>query len=505
MAEAGAYKGLERRFRRLSLLGEASRLLEWDRATLMPRGGAEARAEQVTELALIRHAALIDPETAALLDETEAGAAALGPWQGANLAAMRRRWRHAVAVPAALHEAATRAALACEMAWREARKADDFATLEPQLTEVVRLAREIAVAKGEALGCAPYDALLDQYDPGLRTAHFEPLFARLEAVLPAMVEAALARQAERPPLPMPPGPFPVARQRRLGEALMRTLGFPFDHGRLDVSLHPFSGGTPEDLRITTRYDESDFRSAMMAVLHETGHALYEHQLPRAWRHQPVGEALGMALHESQSLIIEMQACRSRGFVAFAAPLIRESLAVEGPAWSAENLYCLQTRVARSLIRVDADEVTYPLHILLRTRLERAMVAGDLGVGELPGAWADAMEQSLGIRPGDDRDGCLQDIHWMEGIFGYFPTYTLGALAAAQLFQAARRAVPDLETAIGEGNFRPLLSWLAENVHGHASSLDAETLIRRASGRALDTAAFEAHLKARYLEGSGSIK
>ncbi len=412
--------------------------------------------------------------------------------------AKRQSCRHATAVPADLHEAETRAALACETAWREARPTNDFAGLAPLFTEVVHLAREVAVAKGEALGCAPYDALLDQWDAGLRTADFEDLFARLARDLPGLVAAVRERQASEAPPRLPPGPFPIADQQRLAERLMAAVGFPLAHGRLDTSRHPFSCGTPEDLRITTRYDESDFSSGLMAVLHETGHALYDHGLPRAWRHQPVGEALGMSVHESQSLIVEMQACRSRAFMGFAAPLMREAFGGEGEAWDADNLYRLQTRVTPSLIRVEADEVTYPLHILLRTRLERLLIAGELDVADLPGAWAEGMRDGLGITPPDDRDGCLQDIHWVEGIFGYFPTYTLGAVTAAQLFQAARRDAPYLETALGQGDFRPLLGWLAEHVHARASSLAARDLITEATGQPLAADAFEAHLKARYL-------
>ncbi len=491
-----AYAALEARFRRLSLLGEASRLLEWDRAALMPRGGAQARIEQLTELALIRHEMICDPALADLLDGAEDEA--LDAWQSTNLTAMRWRWRHATAVPADLHEAETRAALACETAWREARPANDFAGLAPLFAEVVRLVREVATVKGEALACEPYDALLDQWDAGLRAADFDDLFARLGRDLPDLVAAVVERQAGEAPPRLPSGPFPVADQQRLAERLMHAVGFPPEHGRLDTSLHPFSSGTPEDLRITTRYDESDFTSAMMAVLHETGHALYDHGLPGDWRHQPVGESLGMSVHESQSLIVEMQACRSRAFMGFAAPLMREAFAGEGEAWGAENLYRLQTRVAPSLIRVEADEVTYPLHILLRTRLERLMVAGELEVADLPGAWAEGMGESLGIAPPDDRDGCLQDIHWVEGIFGYFPTYTLGAVTAAQLYQAARRAEPELEAALGKGNFRPLLGWLGKNVHSLASSLDARELIIQATGKPLGADDFEAHLRGRYL-------
>ena len=240
------------------------------------------------------------------------------------------------------------------------------------------------------------------------------------------------------------GPFTVDAQRSLGERLMRQLGFDFEAGRLDVSLHPFCSGVPGDIRVTTRYDTADFTQSVMAVLHETGHALYNAGLPPEWRRQPVGAARGMAVHESQSLIVEMQACRSAEFIGYLAPLLREAFGGTGPAWSAGNLCRHYRRVARSLIRVDADEVTYPAHVILRYRLERELIAGSLSLDDLPGAWADMLDTLLGIRPTDDASGCLQDIHWYSGTWGYFPTYALGALAAAQVLRD-RYACPPRDT------------------------------------------------------------
>ncbi len=279
---------------------------------------------------------------------------------------------------------------------------------------------------------------------------------------------------------------------------MKQLGFDFDHGRLDVSLHPFCGGTPDDVRITTRYEEGDFRGALMGVLHETGHALYERGLPEAWRRQPVGEARGMAVHESQSLLVEMQACRSREFSEYIAPVLRDAFGVSGPEWSADNIYRLNTRVRRGFIRVDADEVTYPAHVILRYRLERALIAGDLVLADLPAAWSEGMRELVGIVPPDDRQGCLQDIHWYDGLFGYFPTYTLGAMIAAQLFHAAKRSDSMILPGIAVGNFAPLLAWLRTNIHSRGSLLSASELITAATGKTLDAAIFERHLTARYL-------
>ena len=254
------------------------------------------------------------------------------------------------------------------------------------------------------------------------------------------------------------------------------------------------------MRITTRYEENDFRRALMGVLHETGHAMYERGLPRAWRRQPVGDARGMSIHESQSLLVEMQVCRSRAFHEFVAPLLREAFGKSGPAWEAENLYRLDTQVARSLIRVDADEVTYPAHVILRYRLERALLAGDLRLEELPQAWNEAMHALVGIVPPNDRQGCLQDIHWYDGAIGYFPTYTLGAMTAAQFFDAAQRAEPGILPGIQKGEFAPLFAWLRANVHGLASRYTAADIVTRATGKPLDAVVFERHLRRRYLDG-----
>jgi carboxypeptidase Taq len=237
----------------------------------------------------------------------------------------------------------------------------------------------------------------------------------------------------------------------------------------------------------------------MGVLHETGHALYRRNQPGDWRWQPVGAARGMAVHESQSLLLEMQVCRSRAFADFAAPLLREAFGASGPAWEADAFHRRQIRVRPGLIRVDADEVTYPAHVILRYRLERAMLADRLAVADLPGIWAEGLGKLLGIAPNSDRDGCLQDIHWFDGAWGYFPTYTLGALIAAQLFAAARRAMPDLMAAIGRGEFAPLLAWLGECVHARGSLLSTAELVQEATGTPLGTAAFEQHLRERYLD------
>jgi carboxypeptidase Taq len=464
----------------------------------MPPGGAAARSEQLATLRSVAHQLLTAPEIADLLDAAEGEAAALGPWQRANLREMRRRWRHAAAVPADLVEAMSRACSESETVWRTARPADDFAMALPGLERVLALTREVAAAKADALRVSPYEALLDQYEPGLATETIDDLFSEIERFLPGLLDQALAYQKSRSAPPEPEGPFPIALQRRAALTLMERIGFDFAHGRLDESAHPFCGGIPDDVRITTRYDEADFSKALMGTLHETGHALYQRGLPAEWRRQPVGDWRGMAIHESQSLFLEMQLCRSRAFAGFAAPLLRDIFGGIGDAWDAEALYRRQIRVAPGPIRVDADEVTYPAHVILRYRLERAMLARDLMPRDLPGAWAEALRSAIGVRPPSDRDGCLQDIHWYDGAWGYFPTYTLGALIAAQLFAALRQALPDIADRIGRGEFAAIFDWLRAHIHGKGSLLSTADLVQQATSAPLGTAAFERHLRERYI-------
>jgi|TARA_R110002072_G_scaffold37226_6_gene109169 carboxypeptidase Taq len=494
-----AYDALSARFKRLGVLEGALGQLQWDMSAVMPTGGAETRGEQLATLEVMAHEIITQPETADLLDQAESDELPdLSDWQQANLREMRHGWRHATALDAGLVEALAKAGKACEMVWREARPQSDFARVQPLLAEVLRLSQEAGQAKAQAFGVSLYDALLDQYEPAMTAARIDEIFDPLADFLPDFLQAALTVQAARPaPLPLE-GPFPIAKQEALAHKLMRAVGFDFDHGRLDTSAHPFCGGVPDDVRITTRYDEADFTTAMMGVLHETGHALYERGLPKAWRYQPVGAARGMALHESQSLLVEMQACRSPEFLSFMAPLAREAFGGAGPAWSADNLRALTTRVAPGFIRVDADEVTYPAHIILRYRLEKALLSGDLPLAELPAAWNAGMQQLLGITPPADRLGCLQDIHWYDGAWGYFPTYSLGAMIAAQLFAKAKQDRPDIPSALARGDFSGLMAWLGEKVHSRASFHLGETLVEEATGEPLNPGIFEAHLTHRYL-------
>lgn len=494
-----AYPELEKRFAQMQALKGAGAMLNWDASTMMPEAASDIRGEQLAALAEVLHERITDPRLGDLLGEAEGEVANLNAWQQANLREMRHLWRHENAIDTSLVSAFTRACNDIEMRWRAARKENDFKGFAPHLAHMVTLVREMAQAKAAALHCSPYDALLDSYDPGMRAAQIDAWFGELAAFLPGFTQAAIDRQSALPPPHELSGPFHLDAQRALGRKFMEALGFDFTHGRLDESLHPFCGGVPGDVRLTTRYNAQNFTESLWGVFHETGHALYEFGLPAKWRGQPVAEARGMSMHESQSLLIEMQLCRGRDFLAFAAPSIGEAFGGTGEAWEAENLFRLCTRVRRSLIRVNADEVTYPSHIILRYRLEKAMVYDELQVADLQGAWADGMRELIGIAPKSDRDGCLQDIHWAGGSFGYFPTYTVGAMIAAQLFDAAKKQVNNLAADIRKGNIAPLTSWLREHVHALGSSLSTQEIVQKATGAPLSPAVYIQHLTQRYLD------
>lgn len=501
-----SYAKLVARHQRLSHLGHVEAIVSWDESVMMPEGGGAARAESLATLRVLAHeigtAPAIADELAAAERDAANGNVALGPWEQANLREIRRAYVRATCIPTDLVAASSRAETRSEQAWRKLRAQNDWATFRPLLEEVVARKREIAAALSATLRLAPYDALLDGYEPGARADAIATLFADLRAFLPGFIERVIERQRTQPVV-RPQGPFPIERQRWLGLELMKRVGFDFQHGRLDVSHHPFCGGVPEDVRITTRYDEADFIKSLMGVLHETGHAKYEQGLPPAWLEQPVGKARSMSVHESQSLFQEMQVSRSPAFLQATAALIAQAFpdaAAHGPAaFTADNLYRLYTRVQPGFIRVDADEATYPCHVILRFEIERELIEGRLAVADIPDAWDAAMQALLGLgTAGNFKDGCMQDVHWPAGLFGYFPTYTMGALTAAQLFAAARRALPDVHEQIARADFTALNDWLRAHVWSQGSRLATDELLVAATGHALTADAFKAHLEARYL-------
>jgi carboxypeptidase Taq len=491
------YRQLEQEFRRLHALRSTASLLRWDAATMMPRGSVELRGDQLAVLEAESHAVLAAPKIPRLLERAMANTNGMDEWQLANLRRMRRDYEHEIAVPHTLISRLAKATVGAEQRWREARAQSDFKLFAPYLEEVLHLVRDRAHLLGQALALEPYDALLDGFSPGLLSAEIDRIFVSLSQRLPELIQQAIDAQSGMQVLPVN-AKVANGKQRALALELMQALGFCFEQGRLDESEHPFTGGVPGDVRITTRFMPQDALSGLMAVVHETGHARYEQGLPVTGRSQPAGQAAGMAMHESQSLLLEMFIGRSRPFLQYLQPLLARHLGVSGAEWHSENLYRVLTQVQRGLIRIDADELTYPVHILLRYELERQLLDGTLAVKDLPEAWNQAMAARLGVTPSNDAEGCLQDIHWSLGAFGYFPSYAIGAVIAAQLLETLRAALPGLDEQVARGEFAPLFAWLNENIYSAAATLDGSQLVAQITGRVLSAAPWLRYVESKYL-------
>jgi carboxypeptidase Taq len=492
------YQQLEQEFRRLHAFRGAASLLRWDAAVMMPRGSADIRGEQLAALDSECHALLTSPKVSRLIERAQANQAQLEDWQLANLREMRRERDRAIATPLSLVTRLARATSMAEVRWLEARQEDNFALFAPHLEEVVALTRDKAQVLSKALDLAPYDALIDGFSPGFLSADIDQLFRVMGRRLPTLIREAIELQAQRPALPLS-GKVSVSKQRALAHEVMRALGFPFDRGRLDEASHAFTEGVWGDVRVTTRFDVNEPFTGLMGALHEVGQAMYDLGLPAAWRDQPVGRDRGMALEESQSLLLEMLIGRSRPFLTWLRPLLEKHFGCTGPEWEIENLYQTLIRVRRSPIRAEADELTYPVHIMLRYELEKEIFDGTLPVRDLPEAWRTAFERRLGLRPATDAEGCLQDVHWAIGSFGYFPSYALGSFIAAQLYESLRAESEHFDAEIAAGHFGGLFEWLRQNVHGRGASVGAQELIREATGKTLSAAPWLRYVEAKYLE------
>jgi carboxypeptidase Taq len=495
------YNKLEEHFREIANFEHASGILNWDNAAMMPTGSADVRADAMASLSLHIHKLGTDPRIPEWVEQAKTEQ--LDEWQAANVREIERDFTMNAAIPADLVKALSKASSEGENAWRSMREENNWQDFKPYLDEIFKLSRTQGQALGEALGKSPYDALISIYQPGIETKDIDPIFSDLKTFLPDVVQAAVERQAAAGKSVSMPSGISIEKQRALGLSTMETLGFDFSRGRLDVSHHPFCGGAAGDVRLTTRYDEDSFLDSLQGVIHETGHALYEQNRPQAYLGQPVSNAMGMAVHESQSLFMEMQLARGAEFINHLAPLIREQLApsagASDPQWSSETLLAISTHVEPGLIRVNADECTYPAHVILRYEMEQQLVAGTMEVADIPEAWDASMQALLGLSTaGNYKDGCMQDVHWPSAGVGYFPTYTLGAIAAAQLKAALTKDVPDVDRQVARGDLSSIMSWLKNKIWSQGSLYGMQDLMTQATGKTLCVDDFKNHLKNRYL-------
>jgi carboxypeptidase Taq len=491
------YDDLLQRWREAALLGSCAALLGWDERTMLPRNGSNHRAEQMALLARLIHERMTSPVIGERLAHLEGQP--LADDQAANVREIRRQFRRATRLPVELVEELARVTTQSQQIWQEAKETNNFAAFCPWLEKIVALKRREADAVG--FDSHPYDALLDEYEPGMTTAELTSLFADLSAELAPLVAqiAASPRRPETAIVLRDSPDFPIDSQQQFGRAVAVAVGFDFDAGRLDSTSHPFCCTIgPGDCRITTRYSQKHFNESFFGILHEAGHGIYEQNLPGDRYGTPLGSACSMGIHESQSRLWENQVGRSRPFWEHFYPKAQAAFPVLAGV-SLDQFFFAVNDVRPSFNRVEADEATYNLHIILRFELEQALVTGDLQPADVPDAWNRRFEELLGLKVPDDKNGCLQDIHWSFGGLGYFPTYTLGNLYAAQFMAKAREDLPSLDDDFRRGEFARLKSWLTTNIHCHGQRYRAAELCRRLTGKAPDHRPLIAYLRAKYAE------
>lgn len=496
MKPRDAYEWLKDDSIQTSYLGSMGELLAWDQRTFLPLRGQAHRAEQLAVLAKLLHERATNPRIGARLRDVEGSELMDKPNspEAVNIREWRRNFDKSTKIPERLAVEIARATAEGETAWEKARVANDWKTFAPYLKRILELTKE----KTQALGypSEPYDALIDRYEPGETAASLEPIFEKMRQSLVALLEKVRGSRI-RPDVSSLRRHYPTQAQESFSRTVAAALGYDFEAGRIDTTAHPFTIGLgPGDVRITSRYQENFFNTALFGTIHEAGHAMYEQGLPTEHWGTPMGEAVSLGIHESQSRLWENLVGRSRGFWRYVFPVARAQFDALSDVGFEEFLLAINA-VNPSLIRVEADEVTYNLHILLRFELELAMMRDELSIDDLPGAWAEKMQKYLGVTPSDDASGAMQDVHWSAGLIGYFPTYTLGNIYAAQLYNEAEKELGDLEEAFARGEFGGLLSWLRANVHGLGSTFYPRDLIKRISGRDVSPEPFISYCESKY--------
>lgn len=492
------YSDLEKKLEEISHLSTIAGLAHWDAATFLKKGSAASRQQEMATVFSLIHKMATSSEMGDLIEGALGEFDHLDDWQRSNLANAKKSYDRQLVIPHEVQHENSIASSECEFTWREARKNNDFKKLEPYLDRVFDSVRAIAKLQSEKSRMPAMDVLIDSYDPERSALEVKSVFEALKMELSPVINKIIEKQSSEKVIPLK-SKVDEATQKAIGEKIMEKMDFDLDKGFLSKSVHPFCWGSNDDVRITTRYDENNFLSSLFGVVHETGHALYQQNLPAKYRNQPVGGAKGMAFHESQSLIMENQAAISLPFMECLAKILKDDFSFSGEEYSADNLYKLVTRVKPSFIRVDADEATYPLHVILRFEIEEEIINGNLRAADLPELWNSKMQDYLGIVPKTDADGCLQDVHWPSGSIGYFPSYTNGAIIASMLMKSAKEKYSCIDQELSKGSFASLNKYLNDHLRKYGSSKISKDLLKESTGyETVQPTIFVDYLKEKYL-------
>lgn len=496
-ATSKALETLNNRIREYQTLGSCMSLLGWDERTIMPSKGAQFRSEQLALLAGMYHERSTSEEIGALLKDLESAGVTSDPISpnSVNVREVAKEYHKSKKLSTEFVQEMTRTTSQAEHAWIEARKEKDFSKFLPHLEKVIKLKKEQAELYGYDKD--PYDSLIDDYEPGATFESIGKVFSAFREELVPFLQK-IIDSGKKPKSEIIERNYPVDAQETFGAMAAKTIGFDFDAGRLDVTTHPFCSGIgPGDTRITTRYNPNHFPDAFFGILHEAGHGIYDQGLDTDYFGLPMGDAVSLGIHESQSRMWENQVGRSKEFWEFFYPKAVEAFPEALKGVSMEDFYWGVNDVQPSLIRVEADEVTYNLHIILRFELEQALISGEIKPADLPAAWNEKFTKFFGITPPNDALGCMQDVHWSAGLLGYFPTYALGNMYAAQFFEKAQADIPGLMDKFRQGQFGELKSWLNEKIHKQGKRYPAEELVKVVTGEPLSHAPVMRHMKAKF--------
>ena len=492
-----AYQKLIERSKQVGLLATVGSLLHWDMETGMPDGGSQHRGEQLSLLSGMAHEQFVDPAMGEWLDAVEGSDVVADPASDAavNVRELRREYDREVKVPKRLVEELARVTSEAHVVWRDAREESDFQAFAPILQRIVELTREKADAI--ANGATRYETLMDAYEPGMTTSEMQGVFDNLIKDAKPLLDAVIA-SGKKPDKTILTRYYEPDGQKALTGIIAQLVGFDLQNGAIAESTHPFTTGIGAgDTRFTTRYYPNELNVSVFGTLHEAGHGLYDQGLLVEQHGTPMGESVSLGIHESQSRMWENLVGRSRAFWKFALPIARGVFPQKLAGVSLDDFVWAINDVEPSFIRVEADEATYNMHIMLRFEIEQKIIAGDLDVADIPSAWNERFTELLGITPPDDAHGCLQDVHWSGAMFGYFPTYTLGNLYSAQFFEKAREDLGDLDEMFERGEFAPLLGWLRENIHVHGMKYRASELVKRVTGKPLSHEPLVRYMKAKF--------